>query len=882
MAYDDRRGEELPDEDSWKNLIDMADDYSKEDKTILYNDIDFYEREEVQYHTAEEAARKLFGFDSFRPGQKKVIDNILLGNDVLAVMPTGAGKSVCYQIPAVLMSGIAIVISPLISLMQDQVKSLNEVGIPAAFLNSALTEDSFFRTISKAKEGAYKIIYVAPERLMTEQFLDLMSNIEISMVTVDEAHCISQWGQDFRPSYREIVDFIDCLKKRPVVSAFTATATQNVRADIINSLRLEKPFILTLGYDRPNLFFKVERVKNKDRYLLDYISEHEKESGIIYCATRKNVDRIYEFLKNNEIPVTKYHAGMHADERKRMQDDFVFDYSNIMVATNAFGMGIDKSNVRFVIHYNMPQSMENYYQEAGRAGRDGLESNCILLFSPQDVMIDKFLIEHRQAAGQKEEDVEVLKSRDMARLRSMEKYCFTTECLRNYILRYFGEMPEKACNNCGNCNQTFETLDMTSEAKKIINCVYEARGRFGRHIIVDTVMGAKTKRLEEIGAIHYRSYGTLAGAAKSLLLRLIEELVLEQYLIVGNYNVIEIGNIEKLKEAGTRVMVKITEDDKISDKSEKVKNNVKKTEMLTSDSYRVFEKLRKLRLEIAREEKMPPYIVFNDHTLKEMAIKLPATAEEMLSISGVGERKLMKYGDLFLAVITDCLKEKSGLSCSTEDEKNMLNIEAGMETQKSVKKSGRKQEFILQKEEAEKFCYKDYNFIGDIRDEMNRVCNTDNVKKISAKKLLDLLTDMGLIIEEKVNGVYCKRPTEKGADWKIDIVKRQSDRGSIYETLAYQYSVQKMLVNHFTIENSCDGESVQDEKDNSRLKTVQENSINCAHKYLGAYSAWTEEEEKKLVKEFQSSQFSIKDLSEIHGRTTGAIRAHLKRLCLIE
>lgn len=343
-----------------------------------------------KYHTPEQALKILFGYDSFRAGQKSVIDSILAGRDAFAVMPTGAGKSVCYQIPAVLLPGITLVVSPLISLMQDQVKALNEAGVPAAFINSSLSEKDYNETIRKARQDIYKIIYIAPERLVTEGFLALAKSVPVSMVTVDEAHCISQWGQDFRPSYMKIVEFVKTLEKRPIISAFTATATETVREDIICTLGLQNPFTLVNGFDRENLFFQVEKPKNKEQYILKYISGHSGDSGIIYCATRKNVDNIYELLKSKGISVGKYHAGMSAVERKKMQDDFVFDYTSIVVATNAFGMGIDKSNVRFVIHYNMPQSMENYYQEAGRAGRDGLDAKCILLFSPQDIVINRF------------------------------------------------------------------------------------------------------------------------------------------------------------------------------------------------------------------------------------------------------------------------------------------------------------------------------------------------------------------------------------------------------------------------------------------------------------------------------------------------------------
>lgn len=642
----------------WDSLFEMTGDYEGRDENLNYNDepyeaIDFFEcntDEENKYNTPEEALKAIFGYDSFRPGQGDVIESILEGRDVLGVMPTGAGKSLCYQIPALLLPGITLVISPLISLMQDQVKGLNEAGVSAAFINSSLSESAMKRTIRKAKEGLYKIIYAAPERLMTEEFISLPESVDISMVTVDEARCISQWGQDFRPSYMKIVEFVKLLPKRPIISAFTATATKNVREDIVCSLGLVNPYTLVTGFNRENLFFQVDRPANKDKYILDYIDKHTGESGIIYCATRKNVDNLYELLKSKGVPVARYHAGMNAEERKRMQENFVYDYTGIVIATNAFGMGIDKSNVRFVIHYNMPQSMENYYQEAGRAGRDGLEAKCILLFAPHDIVINRYLIEHKEIDDIDPIDMETVRERDTKRLRAMEGYCYTTECLRNYILKYFGERPLKPCNDCSNCLREFETIDMTSEAKHIINCIYEAKGRYGKNIIMDTVLGAKSARLEEVKATGYKSYGVLKSSNKKLLRRLIEELVMEGYILVGDYQVLKLGDISSLKDPEAKILVKITDEDKIPAKSAK---KTKGSESLTSAGFKLFDKLRALRLLIAREENMPPYIIFSDKTLTDMCVKLPATKPEMLNVSGVGENKYAKYGERFLAVIVE-------------------------------------------------------------------------------------------------------------------------------------------------------------------------------------------------------------------------------------
>lgn len=746
MSMNSNMGDGFADDPSWDSLFEMAESYEEQDEMTAYDNVNFYENrsnQDERYKTPEEALKVLFGYDSFRPGQKSVIDSILAGRDAFAVMPTGAGKSVCYQVPAMLLPGITLVISPLISLMQDQVKALNEAGVSAAFINSSLSENAFYETVRKAGQGLYKIIYVAPERLLTEGFLNLAKEVQISMVTVDEAHCISQWGQDFRPSYMKIVEFVKLLGKRPIISAFTATATENVREDIVCTLGLVNPYTLVTGFDRENLFFQVDKPANKDQYILDYIAKNPGDSGIIYCATRKNVDNLYELLKRRGISVGKYHAGMGAAERKQMQDDFVFDYTSIVVATNAFGMGIDKSNVRFVIHYNMPQSMENYYQEAGRAGRDGLDAKCLLLFSPQDIAINRFLLEHKEMADLDPADRDAVRERDEQRLQIMERYCYTTECLRNYILKYFGENPEKPCEDCGNCLREFETLDMTTEAKKIINCVYESKGRYGKNIIIDTVSGAKTARLEEIGATGYQSYGVLASSNKKLLRRLIEQLVLEGYLLIGDYQVIKMGDIRALKNPDTKVFVKITDEDKLPQRVSKTTKKAKGMESLTSAGFKLFEKLRQLRLEIAREEGMPPYIIFSDKTLIDMAVKVPETRQEMMNVSGVGENKYLKYGERFLAVIKECAQEYPGL------------------------------------------------------------------------------------LQDKVNATDKAGHAESGVSESSWLAKKREQ-------------------------------------------------------HAGAYMPWTEDEDHRLTNEFNSGRFSMRDLSEIHSRTTGAIRARLKKLKLID
>lgn len=620
---------------------------------------------------ALETLKTYFGYDTFREGQEKIVEAILANRDVLAIMPTGAGKSICYQIPALILPGITLVISPLISLMQDQVKALNDAGIHAAFINSSLTENQISKALYLAASGRYKIIYVAPERLENYEFLEFARNVEISMVTVDESHCISQWGQDFRPSYLKIVEFVKNLPKRPIVSAFTATATEEVKNDILCTLSLADPEVVITGFDRKNLYYSVENIRRKDEFIMEYIEKHPTESGIIYCATRKNVDNLFELLFKRGVPVTRYHAGLTNETRKKNQDDFIYDRTPVIIATNAFGMGIDKSNVRYVIHYNMPQSMENYYQEAGRAGRDGENSQCILLFSLQDVMIDRMLLDNKDFSDVDEEDEYLIRQRDIRRLQTMEGYCKTTGCLRNYILEYFGEKTSGPCDNCGNCHREYHEVDMTAEAKWVVNCVAETRGRYGLTIVLGTLMGAKRARLRELRTDQYKSYGALSGHSEAELRTLISQMTEMGYLYQTQekYSVLKLGNITPLKDENIRVIMR-TYEEKEPDKKKKIQKTVRKrsTDALTSAGYDLFEILRKLRLEIAKEESMPPYIIFSDKTLIDMCVKKPSDEEEMLNVSGVGANKLKKYGQRFLEEIQKFCTERPGVTLSMTEE----------------------------------------------------------------------------------------------------------------------------------------------------------------------------------------------------------------------
>lgn len=616
--------------------------------------------------TPEQILKQYFGYDTFREGQRILIDSILKGRDVLGIMPTGAGKSVCYQIPALMMEGITLVISPLISLMKDQVGALNQAGVHAAYLNSSLTAGQYYKALQFAKEGRYPIIYVAPERLVTEEFLDFAGKAKIAMVAVDEAHCVSQWGQDFRPSYLKIVEFINRLPARPVVSAFTATATKEVRDDIIDILELRSPETLTTGFDRKNLYFGVETPKDKYGAVKAYIEEHKEENGIIYCATRKNVEDVCQRLIQDGFSVSRYHAGLSDAERRNNQDDFIYDKVKIMVATNAFGMGIDKSNVRYVLHYNMPKNMESYYQEAGRAGRDGEPSECILYYSGQDVVTNQFFIENNQDNQELDEITRrLVQERDRERLKKMTFYCFTNECLRDYILRYFGEYGDNYCGNCSNCRTQFETVDVTDIAKALVSCVESSRQRYGVNVILDTVHGANTAKIRQYRMNENPCYGSLSKIPLYKLRKVMNHLMLQEYLTVtgDEYAVVKLteksGRLSDGEE-NENIMMKMAKEQEEAGKAKsgRGRKGAKAAGgMMTEADETLFEKLRKLRMEIAREEKVPPYIVFSDKTLTHMCILKPADKKEMMAVSGVGEFKYEKYGERFLECVKRYLED---------------------------------------------------------------------------------------------------------------------------------------------------------------------------------------------------------------------------------
>lgn len=579
--------------------------------------------------------KKYFGYESFRDGQEKVIESILNGFDTFAIMPTGAGKSICFQIPSLLFPGVTLVISPLISLMKDQVDSLNNIGIPASFINSTLSNNETMERINSAADGEYKLLYIAPERLESEQFKQLVKRLDISMVAVDEAHCVSQWGHNFRPSYLYIPTFINELTIRPIVTAFTATATEEVKEDVIRLLTLKESNVYVTGFDRENLTFNVIKGENKRNYVLKYMEDNKDSSGIIYASTRKEVDGLYEVLNKKGFSVGKYHAGLSDDDRRKTQEDFIYDDIKVMVATNAFGMGIDKSNVRYVIHYNIPKNMEAYYQEAGRAGRDGLKSECILLFSNQDIMIQKFLIDQNASTPER-------KVFENIKLRFIIDYCHTERCLRKYILEYFGEKNVKdECGNCGNCNDDSKLNDITIEAQKIFSCILRMRERFGTILVAEVLKGSKNKKVLSFNFDSLSTYGIMKEYTLDEIKDMINLLVAEEYIGMTESEF----PVLKLKQRGGNVL---SGKEKVLQKIAK-----RKPKIVSLDDNSLFDILRNLRKEISTRENVPPYIIFADIALKEMCEYMPIDKMSMLSIKGVGEKKFERYGEEFIGAIKD-------------------------------------------------------------------------------------------------------------------------------------------------------------------------------------------------------------------------------------
>ncbi len=595
-------------------------------------------------NSALKILKQHYGYTTFRPGQDQIITSLLKYKDTLAIMPTGAGKSLCFQIPALLLPGITLVVSPLISLMKDQVDALGSLGIPATFINSSLTSSEVSERIYKARCGQYKIIYIAPERLESETFQLAIKSLTISLLAIDEAHCVSQWGHDFRPSYRGIGAFIRSLTSRPIIGAFTATATTSVTKDIITLLSLDKPDIYMTGFDRKNLLFTVVRGENKQDFTLKYVDANKDQSGIIYAATRKEVDNLYTTLHKKGYSVGKYHAGLTDHERQHYQERFIYDDISIMVATNAFGMGIDKSNVRYVIHYNMPKSMEAYYQEAGRAGRDGEKSECILLFGAQDPLLQRYLIEQTTVDMER-------KSHEINKLQTMVDYCHTPECLRKFILNYFGEKNVATeCDNCSNCHDDNELTDITLDAQKIFSCIMRMKERYGTTLIASVLKGSKDKKVLQLGFDSLSTYALLKTYTIQEIRDSINRLIATDYLALtdSEYPVVKLtAKAATVLKGQAKVWQKVP----------------RRPQKITADNS-LFETLRALRKEIADREKVPPYLVFADSTLKEMSEYCPIDPNGLLSIKGVGEVKLAKYGREFLALLQD-YAQKNNLKTSS-------------------------------------------------------------------------------------------------------------------------------------------------------------------------------------------------------------------------
>jgi ATP-dependent DNA helicase RecQ len=589
--------------------------------------------------------KDVFGYTTFRPGQEKVIDLVLKGENVLAVMPTGAGKSMCYQIPALVNSGLTLVISPLISLMKDQIDSLKQNGINAAALNSATPQEEVNPILRQAYEGKIKLLYVTPERLAMDYFRYQLNFLDISLVAVDEAHCISQWGHDFRPAYRQIMDGVKSIKSNPNILALTATATPSVQKDIAEQLQIPNKNYVITSFARPNLSFKVvDNPKNTNLYLLDYIKKHPNESGIIYASTRKHVEELTDYLAQNGILTASYHAGLSNEERSDVQDAFQFDKVQVIVATNAFGMGIDKRNVRFVIHANSTPNLESYYQEAGRAGRDGERCEGIMIYHPKDIRLYRWFIEQSDLADEYQKI-------QYQKLAMITKYVNTTECLQQFIVSYFGQRCEP-CGKCSNCLGTFIEKDITSESKSIISTIYELDGRFGKTVVADVVSGANNQRMREIDAAHLRHYGSLK-IGKSRVINLINYLISHNYLQLtdSQYPVVHVTNL------GWDVLdnkKRVTQ--KISKKRERL---IQTSSQVSKEENDLFVRLKEIRLDLAKKQGIPAFYIFSDKSLREMSLQKPETQADLLNISGVGQAKLKAYGQIMLAAIKNYLKEQT-------------------------------------------------------------------------------------------------------------------------------------------------------------------------------------------------------------------------------
>lgn len=688
--------------------------------------------------------QKYYGYKTFRKGQENIINSILEGEDVLVIMPTGGGKSLCYQIPALCVEGLTIVISPLISLMKDQVDTLNAMGIKASYINSSLSDKDYTEVLSGIVSDKYKIIYIAPERLESLDFINTIKNKCISQVAIDEAHCISQWGHDFRVAYRKIPNFINNMTDRPVVTAFTATASYEVRQDILKMLGLINPQIYITGFDRDNLYINIVKSQAKNKYLLSYLENHKKESGIIYASTRKEVDNVYEGLLKRGINVLKYHAGMSVQDRKSSQDQFIHNKVNIMVATNAFGMGIDKPDIRWVIHYNLPQSIENYYQEIGRAGRDGHKSECILLFSPSDIATQKYLIE----VSTENKNRKIVQYN---KLQNIIDFVYSNSCYRKIILEYFGEVGNCECNNCSNCLNQGEIIDKTLDAQKVISCIFRMKRPYGINTIVMVLRASKNKKILELGFDKLSTYGIMKDYKEEELKNFINTLISHGFLEMkenpgqkGSFPTVILNN-QSMKVLKGEVKVEF--------KEVKIQKQIKLENEL-------FDKLSKLRIDIATEEKIAPYMVFGDATLICMTETYPTNQSEMLDISGVGQIKYQKYGEKFIEIIKNYVLEN-------KIDKDSINkkLKETEQDSKFFKVDTDKQLYTLLKNLRNKFA-KEQGLPCQM------IMHKDTLKEISGRYPLDLdkLKDIGGMGPKKI---------ERYGNSIIDLVKNYVSENNI-------------------------------------------------------------------------------------------------------
>ncbi len=724
--------------------------------------------------------KRYFGYDRFREGQQEIIDSLLSGRDAVGIMPTGAGKSICYQIPALVLGGLTIVISPLISLMKDQVNALESTGISAAFLNSSLTAEEYNYVLYNCRAGKYKLLYVAPERLCAQDFISLCSSIEISLVAVDEAHCISQWGQDFRPSYLKIVDFIDLLPKRPVIGAFTATATKQVKDDIMRILRLNSPLVVTTGFDRPNLFFSVIRPKNKLAELIKQIDKRRELSGIIYCSTRKNVEQVCLTLILRGYMATRYHAGLSEAERKTNQEDFLFDRKRIMVATNAFGMGIDKSNVSYVIHYNMPKNIESYYQEAGRAGRDGSRADCILLYSPQDVYVAKFLIQNSKPNPElTAEEQSAIRRRDIERLKYMNIYATTNDCLRNTLLKYFSDSRADYCGKCSNCLTKFVDSDVTIEAQKILSCIIKTNQRYGQKMICDILRGSKNERITSLGLNKESTYGIMSDCSEKHIRAVINHLIWQEYIIStdGEYPVLKLTRKCALILRDKQPVIMKTAIEPAESKSEKSKKE--RIASYGDIDNAMLSRLKALRRKLAEDEKVPPFYIFSDATLVDMCARRPQSFEEMLNVSGVGRRKLEKYGIAFLRAM--------------DDNSEQPIRQAAKEDIPRRKKRSEMAPFSLTKEQIESLKTDDEPCrVTEIVAKINSLIDIESMRRLKSTTVTGWLVNMGALeVKTDSDGKTHRSPTEQGMYLGLSTVKRFGQTGAyiavLYDSQAQQF-----------------------------------------------------------------------------------------------